>query len=232
MNALILMTRVPIPGRTKTRLMDIFSPVQCAEIHYNFLLDLFEVCNKLKNKVDIYLTYTPEESISIIKDIIPEYISIFPQQGESLGDRMSNAINKLLENKYKKVILIGSDIPEIQPYHIEDALNVLENKDICFGPTLDGGYYLVGMKESHKKIFCNDISWGEKTVLERTIDIANSDDLTVGLTYKCTDIDTKEDIDKFMKKIKNNRFDVFPHHTVKFIEKYWGDIDVKACIER
>ena len=146
---------------------------------------------------------------------------------------MGNSINKLLKNKYEKVILIGSDIPEIQPHYIREAFNILENKDICFGPTLDGGYYLVGMKEPHDEIFSNNISWGKKSVMEGTIDVANRNGLTVGLTFKCIDIDTKEDIVKFMKKVKEkkHKFDVFPCYTVNFIEKHWSDANAKVCIE-
>lgn len=222
MNALILMTRIPVPGKTKTRLMDILSGEECAEIHKNFLKDLFSSCEKLKNKVDIYLTYTPEGKIFLIEDILPEYIKLFPQQGESLGDRMSNAIDKLLDEDYKKVVLIGSDIPELQPKDIEIAFNILEDNDICLGPTSDGGYYLVGMKEIHSEIFCDNIAWGKKSVLEGTIDIANRANLTVGLSEKHMDIDTKEDLLNFIKRIeeKKRSYEVFPHNTVNFLEKH------------
>lgn len=222
MEALILMTRIPIAGKTKTRLMEIFSGEECAEIHMNFLKDLFYVCEKLKDKIDIYLTYTPEGSLSLIEDIIPSYVKTFPQRGETLGDRMGNAINNLLCENYNKVVLIGSDIPQLQPRDIEEAFNVLEEKNICLGPTSDGGYYLVGMKKFQSEIFCNNIVWGEKSVLEGTMDIANRLNLSVGLASKYMDIDTKEDVFNFMKNIdkESYKYEIFPHNTAAFLKKH------------
>lgn len=219
MNAFILMTRVPIPGKTKTRLMEVLTGEECAEIHCKFLLDLFNICSSLRDNTDIYLTYTPEGCISYIEDIIPDFINVFPQVGEDLGSRMRNAINKLFYKNYNKVVLIGSDIPEVQPYNIRRAFEILEDKDMCFGPTEDGGYYLIGMKKPHDAIFCNDIVWGKKSVLEGTIDIANRKGISVGLSPKCCDIDTKEDILKFIKKAKDkeSNWEVFPGNTVKYI---------------
>lgn len=224
MNALILMTRIPIPGKTKTRLMGLLTGEECARIHYSFLLDLFSVCNLLKHKMDIYITYTPEGNPSTLKNILPEYIEAFPQQGKNLGERMSNAIKKLL-NKYNKVILIGTDIPELQHNHIEEAFDVLDYNDICFGPTVDGGYYLVGMKNAHEDIFNNNIAWGKKSVLEGTIGIANRKGLKVGLCSKCRDIDTKDDLKVFMDKIKNKKikWESYPYNTISFIESLEKD---------
>lgn len=59
---------------------------------------------------------------------------------------MENAVGEVLKKGYEKVVLIGSDIPEIQIKDILMAFDILEYKDLCFGPTFDGGYYLVGMK--------------------------------------------------------------------------------------
>lgn len=221
MDALILMTRVPIPGKTKTRLMKMLTGEECAEIHRCFLLDLFQVFNNIKEKVDIYITYTPEDSLEVISDIIPNHIGNFPQKGDTLGERMNNAIQRLLNKGYSKVVLIGSDIPEIQPKDIEKAYDILEQNDICLGPTKDGGYYLVGMKENCSDIFNDSLKWGNKSVFEATLSIANSLELVVGLTTKLNDIDEKEDIEDFMKRIKKGELNgkMFPVNTINFIEK-------------
>ncbi len=71
------------------------------------------------------------------------------------------------------MILIGSDIPEIQSKDILKAFDILEHKDLCFGPTLDGGYYLVGMRKLNKIVFKEDIKWGEKSVFYSTMDLLN-----------------------------------------------------------
>lgn len=234
MNALIIMTRIPIAGMTKTRLMKILTGEECADLHRCFLLDLFKMVNELREIADIYVTYTPENSLYLIQDIIPSFIDSFPQEGYELGDKMDNAIQRLLNKGYSKVILIGSDIPSLQAEDIKKAYEELENNDICLGPTNDGGYYLVGMKKRCQDIFSNHLKWGYKSVFEATVSIANNLGFTVGLTTKLSDIDEKEDIEDFMKRIQKREFNGrdLPINTINFMKSKWGVVtSVKRCIK-
>lgn len=218
MNALILMTRIPIAGKTKTRLMDTLSGAECADLHRNFLKDLMIVFKTLKQEMDIYITYTPENSMGVIEDIIPGFINCFPQVGQNLGDRMYNAISKVSGLGYEKVILIGSDIPQIKDEDLLSSFNILDKHDIVLGPTYDGGYYLIGMKKTYKSIFSINKKWGGKSVLESTIDIANTENLTVGLSSKYMDIDTKDDLIKFMDKYKYDNS--IASNTISFVREW------------
>lgn len=230
MKALILMTRIPLPGRTKTRLMDIFTGIECAGIHKAFLLDLFNLFDYLKNEIDIFLTYTPEDSFHIIEDMVPGYVKSFPQQGEDLGEKMGNVIGKVLNKGYDSVVLIGSDIPSIQPEDIYKAFDMLEVNDICLGPTYDGGYYLIGMRKLHTMIFNSNLKWGKKSVLEGTIAIANNEGLSVGLAPIHRDIDTKEDLITFIKETKEcaNKGIFIPKNTLEYIENMEG---IPLCLK-
>lgn len=226
MKALILMTRIPIPGQTKTRLLDIFSKEECAEIHKCFLLDLFNMFEYIRKDIDIFLTYTPEGSLNVLEGIIPHYIKAFPQMGEDLGERMGNAIERVLNMGYEKAILIGSDIPGIQPEDIMKGFELLKKNDLCLGTTFDGGYYLIGMKKLYGEIFDNNIKWGRKTVFEGTMHIANTLGLSVGLVNKHMDIDTKEDIIRFEEMVKGGYFSdkILPKNTVGYLEKHRGEM--------
>ncbi|MEW9095865.1 MAG: TIGR04282 family arsenosugar biosynthesis glycosyltransferase [Clostridiaceae bacterium] len=223
MKALILMTRIPIPGKTKTRLMKILSANECAEIHKAFLLDIFNVYEHIKEDVDIYLTYTPGDCFDLMKDIIPSYIDCFPQIGEDLGERMLNSMANIFSKEYSKVVLMGCDIPQIQPKHIVEAFNLLESNEVCLCPTFDGGYYLVGMSELYPQIFSNNLKWGNKSVLEGTLDICNRLGINVALGHKCRDIDTKEDFMYLTEEIKKGEFErsIECLNTKKFTENYW-----------
>lgn len=227
MNALILMTRIPIAGQTKTRLMDIMSGDECANLHRAFLKDLFNTFKSLRKDMDIYLTYTPENSLGIIEDIIPEYIKAFPQRGEGLGNKMYNAINYTLSLGYENVILIGSDIPHIRYGDIIDAFHILDKNDIVLGPSYDGGYYLVGMKKPNESLFNIGKKWGGKSVLESTIDMANNQSLSVGLAAKYMDIDTKEDLFTFIRNYEDQGIVL---NTMEFI-KDWREKFVKGQID-
>lgn len=221
MNALILMTRIPIPGKTKTRLMEIMSGNECAGLHIAFLKDLFNTFEELRDTIDIYLTYTPENSLDIIEEMLPEFVKTFPQRGEDLGSRMYNGISDILDLGYEKVVLIGSDIPDISSIDISLAFDILDNNDIVLGPSYDGGYYLVGMKGLYESIFHINKRWGGKSVLESTIDMGNNQGLRIGLASKYRDIDTKEDIFELMKSYEKNAKPI-ALNTVQFI-KEWSE---------
>lgn len=223
MNALVIMTRIPIPCKTKTRLMEILEGEQCAQIHKCFLSDVFNMCEGLKKDIHIYITYSDEGPFSVIEPLIPSYIKCFPQEGQDIGERMENAVHKLLKDGYEKVVLIGSDIPEIQKKDIMEAFDALEKKDLCFGPTLDGGYYLVGMKKLNKIVFHGNIKWGDKSVFYSTMDILNKENLTVGFVQKYEDIDTKEDLKNLKYRLNNetHMYDIIPQNTKKYLDNWW-----------
>lgn len=228
MDALILMTRVPIPGRTKTRLMEVLSANECAQIHRCFLLDIFNTFKAVKEDMDIYITYTPKDSLGIISKMIPEYITCFPQTGSALGERMFNSIDMLLNKGYKKVVLIGSDIPDIKSKDIMASFEILDSKDVVLGPTLDGGYYLIGMKKAYEKLFDENIKWGNKSVFAGTVDIANKCGLKVGLASKYRDIDDKEDLLSFMERFKDIKSgeSLTPINTIMYANKLWSDLKI------
>lgn len=224
MKALLLMTRIPIPGKTKTRLMELLTGDECAQLHTAFLKDLLASFADLED-IDVFMTYTPADSLHMIKNMIPRSIKTFPQRGEDLGERMFLAIDHVLQQGYQKVILIGSDIPDLSVQDIQDSFELLDEHDIVIGPTYDGGYYLIGMKTSYEKLFRIPKKWGGKSVLESTIDISNEQHLKIGLAPKYLDIDTKEDLFEFMRKNENKK----ASHTMSWIRK-WRKHDAERDI--
>jgi rSAM/selenodomain-associated transferase 1 len=222
-NALILMTRVPVRGKTKTRLFDTLSPEKCSELHFCFLKDIFKTLDSLKEKLDIYITYTEEKKFYLMEELVPEYIKCFPQEGESLGERMLNAIDKVLSKGCEKAALIGSDVPQLEGEEILKAFEILDSKDLCFGPTFDGGYYLVAMKKPCNEVFSKDIVWGGSTVLEATIKHCQDLNLSISLVKTYSDIDVKEDVESFIKSYREGKFNGqnSPEFTAKFLEENW-----------
>lgn len=196
--AIIIFTRVPIPGQTKTRLQSFISKNQCAEIHKCFLRDIKHTCEKLKR--DIFIFYTPGDKDNILKNIFGNKHKYKIQKGKDLGEKMYNAIEFVLEKKYNSCILIGSDIPYLKEDDLERAFSILRRKDIVLGPTEDKGYYLIGMKKPIKTVFEN-IEYGHGNVLDNTIESIKNSNLTYDLTNKNIDIDEKEDLFYFYDEI-------------------------------
>lgn len=204
MKALVVMTRIPVPGRTKTRLLTILSPGECAGIHRSFLTDILEMTTHLGRGIDTFVYYGDEGPLDMIEDIIPENIVRAPQRGRDLGEKMKNIFEEMFERGYKEVILMGSDIPEVDPEELEKAFGELKGRDIIFGPTLDGGYYLVGMKKLYESIFSQDIKWGTPEVFRETMDLLKKRGIEVGLIKVHEDIDTREDLEGLWNRIRSS----------------------------
>ena len=223
--AYILMSRVPIAKKTKTRLMDVLTGEECAEIHKMFLKDLFTMTEELLGEVDIFLTYTPEDEYKIMEDLVAKHIEVFPQRGSDLGYRMGNAIKYVLDQGYDSVILTGTDIPSIQSRDILDGFRILDKKDIVLSPTMDGGYYLIGMKEYKAYLFEEKYDWGNKSIFERTKKNIELHRDTFGVGRENLDIDTKEDLILFLEKMSSvDKSFRKPENTLKYIENFFVNI--------
>lgn len=222
MNAVILMSRLPHPGATKTRLMPLLTPDQCAELHGAFLQDVSRCLLSLPPDTALYTAYAPEHCSPALIAKLPKSGERFSQQGATLGERMAHAFATVFEEGAEKVLLLGSDIPHIQPADLTQAFEALDACDIVFGPTFDGGYYLVGMKQLHDAIFSNRLKWGNLSVLEESCRIVNALDLTTALIAKHRDVDTPDDLWALYGELKQTGagLQAFPEATFSVIAKY------------
>ena len=188
--AVICFTRVPKPGVTKTRLLPILSPDQCAALHWAFLKDLAGVYQDVE--AHLFVSYVPDPDWEALKRIFP-HAGYLPQKGTDLGEKMYRAIRKVLNLGYTSVVLTGADLPRMTAEHIASGFAALEDSDIAIGPTSDGGYYLIGMKAPRKEVFRVE-GYGGASVLENTLAAAREAGLTVAFARSCDDVDTPEDL--------------------------------------
>ena len=115
------------------------------------------------------------------------------QIGESLGDRMSHAFKQGFEDGYDRIVLIGSDLPDITEYQINDGLQALKDNEVVFGPAEDGGYYLVGFSKFHDFVFQNK-PWSQNNLLEETLSELKENRVSFSTLETLNDIDTFEDL--------------------------------------
>ncbi|SEU22753.1 transferase 1, rSAM/selenodomain-associated/transferase 2, rSAM/selenodomain-associated [Lacrimispora sphenoides] len=199
--AIIIFTRVPIPGSTKTRMMPQLSPRQCAKLHICFLKDIKKECEKCK--ASIFVCYTPDEDKQKrdLKEVMGKQRGYFPQRGEHLGERMYRAFEEVFAMGYEECILIGTDVPELRSDDLKRAFEVLKARDVVFGKTYDGGYYLVGMKKARREVFGLD-RYGHGAVLKETIKALSQAGITVGYTKMLWDMDTPSDLKQYRKRMR------------------------------
>ena len=194
--ALILMTRVPKAGATKTRLMPELNGEECVAFHEACLMDLVD---NMISKIEaaIYIFYTGEPTEEFVH-LFPKEVKLIPQSGADLGERMAEAFCQTLQ-VHECAVMIGSDIPNLDKNDLEKAFISLENgEDLVFGPALDGGYYLIGMHSFHPELFTR-ITWGGEQVLNQTLERVERKGLTYHLLRNIQDIDTFEDLCEYVK---------------------------------
>lgn len=185
-------------GKVKTRLAESIGDYGAFEV-YKELVDITEQeTSRLKN-ADVHIYFS-----DVIIDTKWEGKQKFVQNGADLGERMKNAFKRGFELGYERIIGIGSDLPDINVDILEEGLGALSDADTVFGPSADGGYYLLGMHQVHDCIFDNK-TWSTNSVLQITLMELEKAGISFCLLTELNDIDTIEDLmdssiaDKFEK---------------------------------
>jgi rSAM/selenodomain-associated transferase 1 len=192
---LIIFTRNPELGKVKTRLSSKIGDAAALRI-YNFLL---EHTKFITHDLDVEKRVYYSDHINK-NDLWHEPIySKWLQNGNSLGDRMHQAFQEGYEDDFTNIILIGSDLYDLNKSDLENAFEKLRHDEIVIGPAKDGGYYLIGMKQTIDGLFKNK-KWGSSTVLKETLQCLNGK--SISLLPKKNDIDHYEDLEQF-ETLKN-----------------------------
>ncbi len=164
-NALILFAKDPVRGKVKTRLTELYDPQIICDLYKCFLTDSINQIKQVKG-VDRFAFVFPNLSSGYFEFLESNSLKVELQEGENLGQRMEVAIRQKFKMGYERVVIIGADSPTLPIKYIELAFN--SERDIVLGPSTDGGYYLIGMKEKFLSVF-EGIDWGTERVLEQTL---------------------------------------------------------------
>ncbi|MBK7994064.1 MAG: TIGR04282 family arsenosugar biosynthesis glycosyltransferase [Blastocatellia bacterium] len=204
--ALVLFAKSPILGKVKTRLAFSVGEELALEFYLAFLNDsLNQVCQL--NNVDCYLYLTDiwNETLVKLPNILQiKDINIAYQTSGDLGIKLSTTFLELFAKKYKAVIIMGTDSPNLPIEYLQEAILKIINFDLVLGETLDGGYYLIGLNqrvENLVDLFTN-ISWSTEKVFLETITCAKKKSLEVFCLPSWYDIDTLKDLTKLKEDIK------------------------------
>jgi rSAM/selenodomain-associated transferase 1 len=206
-NTLVIFVKAPLVGQVKTRLCPPLSLTQAAELAQCFLVDMVEGAYHLPT-TKVYLAITPAESEPVFRALLPFPVEYLAQRGTSLGEREYNVFNDLLQRSATRIVLIGSDIPTLPFSHLQEAFQHLEDTrcDAVFGPSRDGGYYLVGMRVPHPELF-ESITWSTSSVMAETLAQAQKHNLNVALIPSWYDVDDKADLARHVIELRQSDSD-------------------------
>jgi len=190
---LLFFIKNPEKGKVKTRVASAIGDKMAMKLYRRFLLEMLSTLNK--GTFLFYLCFHPENSLNDLKDWLGDHYLYTPQMGENIGQRMKNGFVEAFSMNFKRVVLIGSDIPDLPLEFIEEAFNSLGEKDAVIGPSLDGGYYLIGFRDKtfSPQVF-DGIPWSTEKVFEETMKVLEKERLMVHILKPLKDIDTIEDL--------------------------------------
>jgi len=186
-NALAIFVKNLIEGHVKTRLAATLGNEKAMDIYKQLLQKVHHTVQSFEADKIVFYSEFIEHDIwenNLFKKKI--------QGGNDLGQRMKNAFKSSFKTGYSKMLIIGSDCPDIDGTILKNAFVNLDDFDIVIGPAKDGGYYLLGMKKEHPCLFQN-IEWGTDVVLQQTIDLCDRNQLSYFLLPELSDIDEEKD---------------------------------------
>jgi rSAM/selenodomain-associated transferase 1 len=202
--ALVVVAKAPLEGFVKTRLSPHLGPADAATLYECLLGDIVAKLEKYEDS-EFWLAFAPGGEEYFFRNY--PAIRLLPQRGKDLGKRLHHVFVDLFHRGYSEIVVADSDSPTVLLSSIDQAYRLLskEGCELVLGPSDDGGYYLIGLKDATERIF-HDIPWSTKSVLETTLKRAGELALKVGLLPPAYDIDVEEDLRRLW-----NDFMTFEH---------------------
>ncbi len=216
MQKILLFVKYPEPGKVKTRLESLLDKKDIAHLYVCFVMDLLETLEDSGYLVDV--RYDPPEKKREMALLFGERYLYRPQEGADLGERMKNAIQSSFTEGMNSVVLIGSDLPDLPRSVLQEAFSSLETKDGVLGPSVDGGYYLVGFrKKGFWPAAFDGIPWSTDLVLSETMKRFSAAGRTLHLLPSGRDLDTPDDLQDFRRRNRTSSFARF--RTMTFLNQ-------------
>lgn len=197
--AVVVMGKLPRAGRVKTRLAKAIGPERAAELYRAFLLDTFALVDAALPEVSFARVFAcaldPNEPLSFASQLAPPGWRVAEQRGADLGERIEAA---RAITRADQVVILGSDSPGTPRARIVSAFEALDRgADAVFGPTEDGGYYLIALPGPRPALLRN-IPWSTPEVMEATRRAGAQAKLQLAELPLGWDIDEAEDLARIL----------------------------------
>lgn len=196
---LIIFSRYPEIGKTKTRLIPALGALGAAELQREMTEHTLKTAIALQSSSDITIQiHFAGGEIQLMRAWLGADFDYIPQTSGDLGAKMHSAFDHAFASGNQRVVIIGIDCPDLDQEILAKAFSSLEDHDLVLGVAADGGYYLIGLHRPIEQLFQN-ITWGTAQVLAQTKNIAQQ--LKLGVCYLPTlaDVDRPQDLEIWQK---------------------------------
>ena len=197
---ILVYAKAPVVGQVNTRLIPDIGESLATKLQHDLIHQRLTSLTQLA-LCDVVLMCAPDEKHEVFLQCKKSYpISLFPQRGDNLGERMLNGMRHFLKH-YKYCIIVGTDAPALDGDKIMQAIDVLHNDvSVVFVPAEDGGYVLVGMNTSHACLF-EGIDWGSEKVMQQSRNKLTNNNISFVELEDCWDIDCLSDYQRYMNQL-------------------------------
>ena len=190
--AVAMMAKAPRIGDAKTRLAPPLSETEAAALSSCFIRDTADNIIVAAQSAPIHghVAYSPPGSETVFRALLPEAIRLLPSRLVGLGYSLADAVEDLLAAGYGSVCLVNSDSPTLPTSVLIEAAKTLRASGdrVVLGPAEDGGYYCIGLKSPHARLF-EDIAWSTEQVLAQTLERAHEIGLDTAVLPMWYDVD-------------------------------------------
>lgn len=186
---LMIFVKNPIEGSVKTRLGASIGSTNALQIYKKLLAHTRAVASSTNCKRQVWYSTMIDRRDEWDEKLFDKRL----QKGDDLGERMAAAFHKAFDDGHERVVIIGSDCFDLAPGHLQKAFKELETKDAVIGPSLDGGYYLLGLSQHHERLFRN-VEWSTSRVYDQTVSRFRELGISYSILEPLNDIDTIEDL--------------------------------------
>ena len=192
---LLVFARRPAPGEVKTRLTPPLSPDEAARVYEACLHDVVTHAARERGRVEIWFA-GGRRTQHWFAEAFPGIISVRQVDGD-LGDRLADAFERSFADGAERVVIVGGDVPTLPETTLTSAFTDLEDADGVVGPSLDGGYVLIGLRSASwprgAGLFV-DLPWSTDEVLSLTLHRAVQKGLDLRLLPGWYDVDRVDDL--------------------------------------
>jgi rSAM/selenodomain-associated transferase 1 len=182
--------------------------VEAADLNTAFLQDIFGNLLRAGREAAIapYVAFSPAGAESFFRDRLPASIPLIECSEPNFGDCLHRAVTELLQRGHAAACVVNADSPTLPTRLLVRAAQALEQPGggIVIGPSTDGGYYLLGMKQAHRRLF-DDIDWSTSRVLEQTRERAAELGLNVTVLEPWYDVDDEAGLHRLQTDLRQDR---------------------------
>ena len=191
---LIVFSRYPEPGRSKTRMIPALGVDGAAELHRRMARHTLQWTERLMAawSVDVRVRFTGADARAMAECFGSQFV-YEPQSDGDLGQRLERAFRESFQADCRRVVVVGTDCPSLSDEIVRQAFDHLQDHDLVIGPATDGGYYLIGLSQHSESLF-KDIAWGSDQVLQQTLLAARRAKLSTAVLPTLADVDRPEDL--------------------------------------